>query len=408
MIKSKLEKLLTLWESNNLITNHQVKNIMIFMKERQKKLFFSLLKWLTIIGTFWLVFGVISTVINLYEIDFFHKLFEKISVFFVTFFSFIAKYLLVPIYNNIINPCLNFIENIFKENTKFLYWGTFFLFCFIILTVFLKKIKNDNVENLNISEEQKYILKTSWIKDIIASLFLSGAFCCYNMLLIPTGKYISSDKIIPLWNILGAVIFITSAYNFKKNIYLIFGIYFVSLSVGMFNGYGNACYWISVTRPIIQIFIGIILLLIGYITQLTLELNKEEHKESFILEKFASTYNWTGLLLLFLALWVSSIWGFDLELEYKYNYELQLWFANILFIVTSVGAMYIGSKTQQKIYFNYGLVFLIIETYTIVCDKLWDTIPTGVVSLILGLLLIGTSKIIQKIYLKNINKEKQS
>ena len=44
------------------------------MKERQRETFFRLLKWLMILGAFWLIFGLIASIITLLEIDFFPKI----------------------------------------------------------------------------------------------------------------------------------------------------------------------------------------------------------------------------------------------------------------------------------------------------------------------------------------------
>ena len=69
--------------------------------------------------------------------------------------------------------------------------------------------------------------------------------------------------------------------------------------------------------------------------------------------------------------------------------------------------MFIGSKTEQKIFFNYGLTFLLIETYTVLFGRLWDELPAGISSLLLGIILIGTAKILQHTYLKKFLKPKQ-
>ena len=67
--------------------------------------------------------------------------------------------------------------------------------------------------------------------------------------------------------------------------------------------------------------------------------------------------------------------------------------------------MLYGAKTEQKIFFNYGLIFLIIETYTVICSRLVGYMPGGVSALLIGGLLIGTAKILQNIYLKKKDKK---
>lgn len=397
MRKRKLKKLLKLWQTNELITETQVDNILEFMKERQKELFFKMIKWFIIIGTFCTVFGVIGTIINLMELDIFHKIALAIGKFFSTIWIFIVQYLIIPIHTYIIHPFCMFIDKLFGTNKQHFYIGSYSLIIVSILFYIGSKLEpKKEIEELNLSDEQKNVLKSNWVLDTLTCIFLTTTFMSYNEMLLP--DLYTSTKIIPIWNMLGAVTFMVMAYGLKKNIYLIFSIYFISLSVGMFFGSSHACYWISASRPVIQILVAIILLLIGYISQLKLDLTKSTN--TYLQEKFADTYNWTGLLMLFIALWIASFWGFGSDEIFASASNRELWFANILFILASVAAMYWGAKSEQKIFFNYGLTFLIIETYTILCGRLWSYLPVGFACLLFGSLLIGTGKLLQKIYLK--------
>ena len=99
------------------------------------------------------------------------------------------------------------------------------------------------------------------------------------------------------------------------------------------------------------------------------------------------------------GIWITSFWGFDLNMHFAEGSAFEIWVANILFIAASVGAMFYGSKTEQNIFFNYGLTFLIIETYTI-CGRLASHLPEGLATLMFGGLLIITAKYLKKVYLK--------
>ena len=132
MRNRKLKKLLNLWQKNDLISQAQAENILKFMKERQKETFFRLLKWLMILGAFWLVFGLIATIITLLEIDFFHKIFVKIGEIFVHFGQFVYTWVLLPIHDLIIHPVCSFIEKIFKSERHFFYFGTYSLIISLI------------------------------------------------------------------------------------------------------------------------------------------------------------------------------------------------------------------------------------------------------------------------------------
>ena len=115
MRNGKLKKLLKLWQKNYLISQTQADNILEFMKERQKETFFRLLKWLSIIGVFWLFIGIIGVIIEILSTDFFVEFFEKISSLCGVIFTkicivfkkigviishigaFVLKYILIPI-----------------------------------------------------------------------------------------------------------------------------------------------------------------------------------------------------------------------------------------------------------------------------------------------------------------------
>lgn len=386
MRKSKLNKLLNLWENNSLITHEQNLNICDFMKERRKEQFFRLIKWFFIIGAFWIVFGLIAAIIQLFDLSFMERLAELFTKIFVVFTI----------------PIINLLKYLFGERYGLFLIGLGSLILSGLFIFLSMRSKSDSsIDSLNITTEQKNILKNPITLDVMACIFLSNAFWFFNLLLIPNDMNIHDTvrKIFPLWHLLGAATFISLAYKFNKVIYLLFGIYFISLCSGMFSGYGYACYWIGASRPIIQLLVGAILILVGYINELKLDDTDE------IKEKFAQTYNWTGLLISFIALWIMSFWGFDLN----YGKSIlpsasELWISNILFIGASVGAMYYGGKSEHKVFFNYGLTFLIIETYTIFCSRLWDKMPFALASLIFGILLVITGKLLVKIYIKKQNK----
>lgn len=380
----KLKRLLNLWQENNLISEEQNKNISEFMKERQKVMFFRLLKWLSILGGLWLFFGIIATIINLLELDILKPVLDFLVNCFKSIGTFLMTYIFMPIYH--------FAYLLFKEGAANFFTGIVGLIFFFIFNYFAtKKSKKIEVDDLNLSEEKKYSLKNNFIMDIFACLSLSSCFMNWNTAFMGD----NFEKDFPLVFILGAIAFIIMAYKFAKNIYLLFGIFFVASSVGLCAFYWHATYALSVSEPIVQILVGLLILAVGYITDLKLQLSKNEN---FIKEKFMGTYNWTGLLFLFLALWFATFWGFGSEYNPKTS---EIWAANLLLIFASIGSMYIGVKSEKKIFFNYGLTFILIETYTVFCSYIWENLPAGVVALLFGGLLIGTGKILKKVYFKN-------
>ena len=399
----KISKLLTLWVDNNLITEFQKEKITSFMKERRRTQFFRLLKWLFILGTMWLIFGLIATIYNILQLHFMEK-FLKFLIQSSQFIWQIIQNIFTTLQTYILTPVYQLIYKCFGDNSKYFIWAIVSFILYLLFTYLEKRIKPDkDIDKLNLSAEQKRILKTNFTFDTISCVCLSAVFCLLNMLLISPDKIYESSKVFPFFDILGCVTFFALAYIKLKPMYLLFGIYFLALCSGMFWGYSSACYWIGASKPIIQCLIGFILILLGYITNLKLKLNNTNDEDKCnIQEKFYSIYNWTGLFILFIALWIMSFWGMDLHHGSGTAETLELWITNILFILISILSMYYGTKTEQKIFFNYGLTFLFIETYTVLCSRLWDGLPIGVASLLLGALLIATGKILQNIYLKKV------
>ena len=382
----KLKKLLNLWQENDLISEEQKNKISEFMKERQKANFFRLLKWLSIIGALWLFFGIIATIINLLELDFFKPIFDFLSNYFKSVGIFLITYIIKPVYD--------FVYSILNDGAGYFFGGIISLIFFFVFNYFgNKKSKSSDIDDLNLTDEQKYSLKNNFIMDIFASLCMSGVFINFNIAFM--GENI--EKSFPLIYLLGAITFVIMAYKFSKNIYLLFGILFLATTVGIGTFYCHATYGLSVSAPIIQILVGLLILAVGYITDLKLQLSGEEN---FIKEKFMGTYNWTGLFFLFLALWFATFFGFGSEYDAKTG---EIWIANLLLIFASIGSMYIGAKCEKKVFFNYGLVFLLIETYTVFCSYLWELLPAGFASILFGGLLIGTVKMLKKVYLKKKN-----
>lgn len=386
----KLKKLLNLWQENNLISEEQNNNISEFMKERQRVMFFRLLKWLSILGGLWLFFGIIATIINLLELDILKPILDFIVNCVKSIGMFLVNYIFTPIYN--------LFYHLFKDGTENFFAGIVGLIFFFVFNYFaIKKSKKNEADELNISDEQKYALKNNFVMDIFACLSLSSCFINWNVAFIG-GNF---EKDFPLVYILGAAAFIIMAYKFAKNIYLLFGILFIASSVGLCAFYWHATYALSVSAPIVQILAGLLILAVGYITDLKLQIADEEN---FIKEKFMGTYNWTGLLFIFLALWFATFWGFGSEYSHKIG---EIWAANILLIFASIGSMYVGVKSEKKVFFNYGLTFLLIETYTVFCSYIWKNLPAGIVALLFGGLLIGTGKMLKKIYFQKNKEEKE-
>ena len=107
------------------------------------------------------------------------------------------------------------------------------------------------------------------------------------------------------------------------------------------------------------------------------------------------------MLFGYLSLWIMSIWG----ISYHENYwavpaAAELWIANLLFIAAALGALFYGATREDRMFFNFGLTFFIIESYTIFFSHIWETLGAAFGSLSLGALLIGTGYLLRHLWLQ--------
>ncbi|MEW5896033.1 MAG: hypothetical protein AB1650_09815 [Candidatus Omnitrophota bacterium] len=376
-----VKKLLNLWANHDLISDQQKEEIFLFMKERRRIQLLRLIKWLFIIGAFWIFFGFIALV----------KMINPQ----------ILKNIL-DLLRQILRPLIAFFEYVYQTLEKYLGDNAnFVLFAavaFIVAGFFFwlgsRRRRQENLAGLKLDYFAESSLRSAMVFFVLGYIAIGAAFSFLNHLLLPADKYYyySGAKVVPYFYFCAVAFYLFSAYRLKDQIALLFGIYFIGLSVGCFSGYTHACYWLGISRPVLQVFTAVILILVGFIHILA---GKKEYQEYF-----GRTWQWTGLLMGFLALWTMSIWGMVQDVNSWHSPgAAELWFANILFISAALGSMGYGAKSEDALFFNYGLVFLIIATYTIFFSHLWATLGSAVGSLALGIMLVATGHMLRKIWL---------
>jgi hypothetical protein len=112
--------------------------------------------------------------------------------------------------------------------------------------------------------------------------------------------------------------------------------------------------------------------------------------------RFSSMYGVTrvvGLLYLFIALWILSIWGnyegYD-SWHRAGHWELLHW--SVYFGLAAAGAIYLGLRNDDGVLRGFGLTFLGINLYTRFFEFFWDDLNKAVIFGILGVTfwLIGS------------------
>jgi hypothetical protein len=366
------------WQQLGLITEEQVDKIADYMKTEFHKQFLRLVRVLFIMGAFWLFFGILAT-LRLINIEIL-KAIGQILYNLVQPIILLAKFISPQHYRELLGgiACLGG-------------WGLFHW-----LGVRLRK-KSDMVTiELGFLRERELRLGTSSFT--LGYILASCAWFLFNQMIYPTNPYDywGKDLIFPFFSFLGMIFFFIIAYLMQDQIALLFGIGFLAHTVGIFTAYYFACYVIGIKLPVIQLIVGICLLFVGL-----WHIEKVRGREDNFKFMFGRTYEWTGLIFIYLALWIMSIWGITFKEGYWAEPEaVELWIANILFIAASLGAMFYGALKEDKMFFNFGLTFFIIESYTLFFSRIWATVGSAIGSLLLGVMLIITGYLLRRLWLQ--------
>jgi hypothetical protein len=270
-------------------------------------------------------------------------------------------------------------------------WGLFHWF-----GVRLRKRSDIKTTELTFLQEKELRLGTSSFT--IGYILASCAWALFNQIIYPSNhyNYWGRDLIFPLFSFVGMIFFLIIAYFMQDQIALLFGIGFLSHAIGVFTAYYFACYVIGVQLPFIQLIVGICLLFVGL-----WHIEKVRGREDNFKFMFGRTYEWTGLLFIYLALWIMSVWGITFKERYWLEPKaIELWIANILFIAATLVAMFYGAIKEDKMFFNFGLTFFIIESYTLFFSRIWATVGTAIGSLLLGTMLIATGYALRRLWLQ--------
>jgi len=295
-------------------------------------------------------------------------------------------------------PLIKLAKLISPEKYNYLLRGAF---CFILWGSFhwlgLRLRKRSKQKTTEITAFQNPNLRWGTTSLTMGYIAASIGWQLFNYTYYPLevlSQY-GQSVVIPIFSIAAVVFFLTIAYWLKDQISLLFGIGFIGHVAGMISCYWTGCYALAISMPLVEMFIGLLLLLIG------MQHSKVSYDDEDWRFSFSRTYQWTGLLFAFLSLWIMSIWG----ITYKGSYwsspgGAELWLANILFIGASLGAISYGAAKNDRLYFNFGLTFFIIESYTVFFSHAWDNLGTAFGSLLLGILLVVTGYILRALWIK--------
>tara|TARA_B110000008_G_scaffold275438_1_gene312901 strand:- start:2258 stop:3325 length:1068 start_codon:yes stop_codon:yes gene_type:complete len=197
-------------------------------------------------------------------------------------------------------------------------------------------------------------------------------------------------------------------------VYGILGLWFPSKLVWLFSllslgswfgaetGYasGWGAYYLGMNYPLRFVLFGLTLLTLG----------------SYVFHKWQTRCDFlgptkaVGLLYLFIALWIMSIFGNygDPEIWQRAK-QIELFHWSILFALASIGAIYHGVKYDDGMTRGFGLTFIFINLYTRFFEYFWEDTHKAIFFALLALSFwyLGTKaeKIWQLCLVKNLTSQ---
>ena len=144
---------------------------------------------------------------------------------------------------------------------------------------------------------------------------------------------------------------------------------------GYLSGWG--AYWLGMSYPIRFIAFGAVLIAAALLLRPLLA-QRGLQRVSLAM----------GLLYLFIALWLLSIFGNYGDLDSWYSArQIELFHWSLLFGLAALAAIWLGLKHDDAMLRGFGLTFLGINLYTRLFEFFWDSIPKAVFFVLLGLSL---------------------
>lgn len=393
MRASALLKHVERWSREGILSADQVERIKESVRTESRRRIFKLIQILFIIGAFWIVFGLIA-VLRLIPVQFLRALWDALVVVLKPvgkFLSFLAHAVFTAA--QAISP--EHPTRVLSGTGCFLVWGLFFWLGSRIR-------KHSESQILKLALWQYPELRLGTVALVISYMAAAAGWGLWNFALYPARHYgVSVDQafVFPVFLVLETIFFFVLAYGIRDQIALLFGIGALAQVVGMMTGYFTGMYSLSVQSPMVQVLTGGMLLFVGLWHE-----EKARGREEDLFFVFGRTYQWTGLLFVYLALWVMSIFGINFSNLVKYHgpQAAELWVANILFLGASLGSLVYGAIKDDRMYFNYGLTFFIIFSYTVFFSHIWATVGSAWASLLLGGLLIGTGYGLREFWIRGL------
>ncbi|WP_102046968.1 DUF2157 domain-containing protein [Desulfocurvibacter africanus] len=166
-------------------------------------------------------------------------------------------------------------------------------------------------------------------------------------------------------------------FHFRSNLVWLFALTSLGSWMGTETGYvsGWGAYYLGMNYPLRFVLFGAVLCAVA----LTLE------KKGWFAHLSRSTLA-MGLLYLFIALWIMSIFGNYGDMDsWERIRQIELFHWSLLFGLVAAGAVYHGLRYENGMTKGFGITFLLINLYTRFFEHFWDASHKAVFFGLLGI-----------------------
>ena len=201
--------------------------------------------------------------------------------------------------------------------------------------------------------------------------------------------------------LLSTVIYAGLALWFPSKLVWLFSLISLGSWFGTETGYvsGRGAYFLGMNYPLRFVLFGGILVGASFLLKNNSKLS-DFHKPTYIM----------GLLYLFIALWILSIFGNYGDMNSWYDVkQIELFHWGLIFGLAAVGAIYYGLKQDDYTSRSFGITFLFINLYTKYFEYFWNGTHKAIFFIILAVSFWFFGQRAEKIWnLEFLKKDKQT
>ncbi|WMY72304.1 DUF2157 domain-containing protein [Buttiauxella selenatireducens] len=221
-----------------------------------------------------------------------------------------------------------------------------------------------------------------------AIVFLGVLFTALSLSQVGMALDNGSGNVAPLF-LLGCAIYGVMGYLARSGLIWLFCLLALGSFFGSSTGYasGWGAYWLGMNYPIRFVLFGAVLLAACYLLKTPLQ-----QRNLFNVSKAM------GLLYLFIALWILSIFGnYDVDIWQSVR-QIELLHWSLLFALAAVACIWLSLKTDDGMLRGFGLTFLGINLYTRYFELFWDGTNKVIFFLLLAISLTLVGRYAEKIW----------